>query len=231
MGTNTNTAPGAEHSTDLVALEDLLVDLEMSPEEEIIEPLEPVLEHEVEMALEAEIIREEVYAEAESDTDVSTETPAPAVEKKVRAAKAAAKPKAPAIVRDLVSLPIEAFRISTVVAPDDKLKGDMIAARPQQKKIAEKFDEVIVKLNAGRRPSRYTMDAIDILVEHDGEATSKELIEEMVKRGHATSTANSQVGQMMVLFPVLGIAKRDGNKLTVLNDSAFLEKLRKVAVA
>lgn len=238
------------------AMEALLADLEI-PDDETIEAIEAVeeleaieaveeleaiaskaeIEAQAVAGLEAELVKAEIYEEAEVGSEIvdNIETKAeveavPAADKPKRERKkasSAATSKSEAIERNLNALPYEAFQVKIGGVAEEINKTTLLSLRPTQKKIAEKFDDLIIKLHAGRKPSSYTVDCFEILDKSATPMTSKNLIAEMVAKGHAPSTANSQVGQMMVLFTVLGIASRENQTLTLHSDSAFAAKLRK----
>ena len=222
---------------------DDLTEIEASAEEFVEETIEEPVDLDpaaVDM-LENDLTRGEIYAESESDGTVEelaepdeTETveAKPVKEKKVRAAGA---PKKPAIERDLSALPDEAFRTSTLTTPD---RAVLMAQRPTQKKIAEKFDQTIIALAAGRKPSCYVMDCFAVL-DAKKTVTSSELVATLmsmkvhhgktVGENYNEGTARSQAGQIMVLFQVLGIADRVGQSLSLLSHSRFAEHLRALA--
>lgn len=211
-------------------LDELLTDLDLNPEgdgsdDAIIEALDDSAEAAIDMVIE----RDEAYQAQESSTDI-VEAPAesaatPAEAPKGKKAKAPPKPK---IERDLSALPDEFFALEIGVPTD---KSAVMALRPAQKKVAEKFDNLFVSLAAGNKPSGYTMQVFNVLVEK-GEATSGELVGALKaaasRKGtvYSDGTARSQVGQMMNLFAVLKIATRVGNKLTINPDSVLVEKLK-----
>ena len=188
--------------------------------------------------LAVDLTRGEIYAESESDGTVE-ELVEPEASEEVAAApikakkvRAAGVPKKPAIERDLSALPDEAFRTSTLTAPD---RAVLMAQRPSQKKITEKFDQTIIALAAGRKPSCYVMDCFAIL-DAKKTVTSAELVAALLsmkvksgERNYSDGTARSQVGQIMVLFQVLGIAGRIGQSLNLLSHSRFAEHLRALA--
>lgn len=201
-------------------------------EEAVIEDIEPIEIAETSEldALDAELTKSEVYEEAVADGEVDVDAEAvvedkPRKERKPRAPKAA---KAPAITRDLTALPPEAFRLLDGDAASEEIKADVLAHRPAIKKVAEKFDNVIAALHAGRLPSTYVVQAFFEL-DKARTLTAADLNKHFTEtRGYGKGTANSQTGQIMALFPLLAIAVRDGNKLTLRDDSVLAEKLRHI---
>lgn len=241
-----NDASLAEHDAVLEELNlDDLSDLEMGTSADpdafkaIFGDSDTVLDEEGALRLESDLTKIEHYGEQASDgTTMSFEEPvleAPAV-KAPKAPKAAkvAKPKKDPVVRDLNELPAETFRLSLHADAD---QAAVIASRPSQKKIAEKFDNIFVALNAGKAPSTYTMKVFGFL-KAQNVLTGGELVKLMTASSKVTTkivktdtidatTSASQVGQMMVLFNVLGIATRVGQTLTLNPDSAIAAKLEK----
>jgi hypothetical protein len=177
-------------------------------------------------ALEVDLTKAEVYEAATSE--VGLEEPV-AVEKKAKAPKEkkAKAPAAPKMERDLTALPASAF-VLTEGADEEADKTGLLAKRPSQKKIAEKFDATIAALHAGRKASVYVMDCFAVLKDKKT-ATSSDLVAALKTKGYSDGTARSQAGQIMVLFNLLGIATRTGQTLTLNEDSVFAQKL--VAVA
>lgn len=193
---------------------------------------ETVLDDETADAIEAEMelqeAREELYANQEaSEADLEAQ---PAPTKAARAPKAA-KPRAARISLD--SLPVDAFVLTSLI-PDDleANKQAVIRGCPAQKKVQEKFENVLVSIHQNKAPSTYVMDCFRVL-DKAGTATSPDLVAALkstnLKNGSKTyseGTARSQVGQIMALFPALKIATRNGNALTINPDSLLVEALR-----
>jgi hypothetical protein len=141
------------------------------------------------------------------------------------------------IERNVNALPPEAFQLVEEIPADAAHKAIMIAKRPSQKKIGEKFDQMICALHAGRKPSVYIMDLFAILDEKKT-VTSLELIAALKAKSRTDGTktyddgtARSQVGQIMVLFHVLNIASRANQTLHLVENSTFARKLRDVSRA
>jgi hypothetical protein len=220
---NTATALTTENMDDL--LSDL--ELEMTTEdgaEEIIEAIEDESDMNV---VEALVEKDEAIASQTSEIDAdATAVTEPTAEKPAKAAKApkVAKPK---IERDLSAIADEFFQLDINGTAD---KPAVIALRPTQVKVAEKFDNLFSSLAAGRAPSVYTMACFKVLADK-GEVTSSDLVAAMKaaasRSGGAYSdgTARSQVGQLMNLFGAVGIASRATNKLTFNKDSKIAERL------
>jgi hypothetical protein len=133
----------------------------------------------------------------------------------------------PRVSRDLSAMKAEEFILDTDAVPADldANKAAVLARRPGQVKIAEKFDNLFVQLAAGRLPSVYVVGAFKLL-DAKGEMTSAELVAHYKTVGLKDGTAHSQAGQIMVLFNAIGIATRAGQKLTLRPNSAIAAKLR-----
>lgn len=226
------------------SIDELLGDMEVADSDagaEIIEelPHSDDLSEDEEAALSSAIARQEAYEEQPAATTETitepeklAETAAPAPKKGKGAS--ASKPKEPKI--DLNGLDPKFFVLETP-APADLAanKAAVLAARPTQKKIAEKFDNLILAFGAGKTPSTYTMELFQIL-DQKGEATSAELVAGLKASssksgGYSQGTAMSQTGQIMNLFAALKIATRNGNKLTVNPNSTFAKAMREALAA
>jgi hypothetical protein len=197
---------------------------------------ETVLDDETADAIEAEMdlqdTRGELYATQEADeTDLEAQ-PEPAAPAKAPRAPKAAKPRVARISVD--SLPVDAFVLTTDIPADlDANKAAVIRACPAQKKVQEKFENLLVSIHQGKAPSTYIMDCFRALEAKGGQITSLDLVAALkgtsLKNGSKTyseGTARSQVGQIMALFPALKIATRAGNQLTLNPDSLLVEALR-----
>ena len=186
--------------------------------------------------LETQLAREEVYTAQVSETTISTAPVAPVASKKTpRVAKTPRTPssgtstKTPRV--DVATLDDSVFEI-IIGAPVDK--AAVLAKKPLQKKIGEKFDNIFLSISAGTAPSRYIEIAFRKL-EALGTMTSADLIAAMLASPSSgpndtlgKGTAHSQAGQIMTLFSVLGIADRSGHALTLRPDSAIAAKLRAI---
>lgn len=93
------------------------------------------------------------------------------------------------------------------------------------KKIGEKVVNLFASIAKGATLSTYTRIAVDLLVK-DGEMTSKTLKDAYLARPYSEGTASSQCTQMMNLLPLLGLAKREGAKLTLNENSLLLPMLK-----
>jgi len=223
-------AVGAQLETIEQTLGELELD-ELATAPETIEELHE-LDPEQERAVEAAIARSEVYAESEAsattigEEPAAAETPTP----KARGKKASAG-GGKRVPRDLNTLAPEAFVLTVTPPADlDANKSEVLALRPKQVKIAEKFDNILTSLSVGKPPSVYIMTCFKTL-EAMKTVKSADLVAAIqastTKGGSAKAigTARSQTGQIMNLFAALGIATRNGNMLTLNDESALAAKL------
>lgn len=187
-----------------------------------IEPMTEELSDDLLADLEATVARSEVYAAQDAGAD---STPAPTT----KGAKAPKAPKAPKVAgtpraprKELADLDESVFELSNGAVTLDK--ASVIALRPSQVKIAEKFDNLFLALAAGKEPSNYVVTAIKVLGKN-GTMTSADLAAAFKASGLKDGTASSQTGQIMELFKVVGIANRAGQALTLRADSAVYDKL------
>lgn len=227
---NTNT-----EAPEMETVESLLADLDL---EEIVQEAAPVEEtveddsvsEDEAAALDTQIAKSEAYEEQAASTGTVdlTEPAKPAKEKKARAPKA---PKTPAAPRDLSSLKDESF-VLTLTPPADLAanRADVMSKRPAQKKIADKFDNLLLSVSAGKAPSEYTVHCFKALAAK-GTITQGDLVAALTATnsnrgtGYTIGTARSQAGQFMVLADALGIATRAKNTLTMNPDSSLAAAL------
>lgn len=231
-----------EGQSAIEGLDTLLDELVLEPGQDVSDAeIIEALDQDDEAAIDVLNTQQEAYQEQVSETNVSTDdapqaadaTPQAEPAKKGRKASGAAKTAKPKVERDLSALPAEFFILDRNASPADAEthKTETLGKRPTQKKVAEKFENLFVSLAAGRKPSVYTMACFD-LVASKGDVTSGDLVAAMKamasRKGgsYDDGTARSQVGQMMNLFAVVGIATRTGNKLTFNEDSAIAARLK-----
>jgi hypothetical protein len=233
MDTNIEVIGGEVMSATDTLLDDLDLEIiagEEATDEEVLAALTAEDEATIDVLVETDAAH--TAAAADSVIDV-TSTATPEKQKKERKAAAPKTPKAPKAERDPANLPAEMFVLDTSAVPADldANKAHVLTLRPQQKKIAEKFDNLFTAIAAGKKPSVYTMACFDVL-SAKGSATSIELIAALKatasRSGGAYNdgTARSQVGQMMALFHAVGIATRSGNTLTFNANSKIAERLK-----
>lgn len=225
---NTATAMTTDNMDELLADLELEMTADGDAAEEIIEQIEDEADmNVVEALVEKDDAISSQVSTIEADASNVTE---PTEGKPAKAAKGSKTPKVskPKIERDLSAIPDEFFQLDASAAGFDK--AAVIALRPTQKKVAEKFDNLFASIAAGRAPSVYTMACFKVVADK-GEATSSDLVAALKatasRAGGAYSdgTARSQAGQLMNLFGAVGIATRAGNKLTFNKDSKIAERL------
>lgn len=200
-----------------------------APIEEMPEELSEEFLADLEIATAKQSIYESQAAEAMPDIaeTVDGTTAASIKTKKARTtSKAAAEPRAP---RDMANVPAKFFVLSNdlpEMEEDDMVahKTAVMSKRPAQVKIAEKFDNLFMQISAGKKPSTYVMLAYDLL-KAKGEFSSADLIAHYKVNGLGDGTARSQTGQIMVLFDVVGLATRAGQKMTACKNSSIADRL------
>lgn len=233
MSTKIGTSIELGGGADMESIEAILGEIEVEAAESV-EAIEEIgeLSPEEERHLDAEITKAEVYEATDAgamEVEAVTEaTPRKTRERTAKAPKPAGEKK-DRVVRDIASLAPEAF-VLTSEAPDDleANKAEVLSKRPGQVKIAEKFDNIIGALSAGRSPSVYVTKCFEALAA-TGEATQTQLVKALETTGYTIGTARSQAGQCMTVFAALGIATREGQKLTLRSDSAYAAKLLSLA--
>lgn len=238
MDANKHNNDGGLAADELEAINAALGDLDIEEvvQGDVIEELElaPESDHATLEAIEAQA---EIYAEQEATSTAAIVVPAPVAPAKAGKTKVASKTPGsttPRAARDLTALPDAAFVLTTTPPADlSANKVDVLKTRPLQKKIAEKFDNTLSALNAGKAPSTYVMDCFRIL-DAKNEVTSTELVNGLKAisrkdgvQNYTDGTARSQAGQIMELFKVLQIATRAKQTLTLNPDSALAAQLRK----
>jgi len=210
-------------------IEELLADLDLTEigggetPEEIIEALDA----EDREAVEGVTAIEEAYDEQTVSTADVVEPEAPAAAKKARKpreAKTSTGPKAP---RDLNALDPSVFIIADGVTDLEANKAAVLALIPNQKKIAEKFENVFHAVAAGKKPSAFVSITFDVL-RKNGSATTTELVAALKTAEYSEGTARSQAGQMMALFSIIGVASRNGQNLTFNADAPMSKKLASI---
>jgi hypothetical protein len=241
---------------DLSTLDELLGELEIeeanSPD--IIEDINP----EEERHLETEIVKEEIYASQKTTTETSLETPieelddldvyevtvdeptsfevsfdkaekvAHLLEEKTKIEERAPRRKRERIPRDLMTLESKFFIL------DDRFSGDIeanknavISMKPLQKKIAEKFDNIFVSIAMDRAPSTFIVDCFQVLY-REKTVTSSQLVAALRSGDYSEGTARSQVGQIMMLFALVGIATRSNQTLQFNEHSVIADRLKTI---
>lgn len=221
---------GTVAPSDIENVEHLLGDLEIGADggaSEVIENLGE-LDASAEDAVKGAIAKAEAY---EEQPVAATGVAAPA---KVRKARTPREPKIRA-TRDIGALPVETFALVIGNLADERNKTAVLALRPTQKKIGDKFDNLFLSIAAGKKASVYTMACFATLIEK-GEVTQSDLVTSLKATlsvsgkhkgtGYHDGTARSQAGQIMALFAVTGIATRVKQTLTLNADSALVPKMK-----
>lgn len=170
--------------------------------------------------------RAEVYQAQSDEAGVTLADPAAPVAapaKKARAPKAAGTAR-PRTERDLNNLPDHVFQRHPL-EPNDQAKADVLAKKPAQVKVAEKWENLFVALNAGAGLSKFTVTGFTLL-KQNGTLTNTDLVAAMKADPNVgDGTARSQSGQIMALLPLVGVATRTGQTLTLRSDSVIADKL------
>lgn len=171
-------------------------------------------------------------AVAEANSKDKPETKA-AKAKRIKAEKAAAKKakaeaKEPAAPRMSLETHTASDIITTRLGSDHHSLFDLVVGRWKNataanlrksmtdtlaaidkldKKSREKAVNLFVSANNEKAPSVYTRMAVSVL-EVDGEFTQKSLTDSYMKAGYKIGTARRQAGEMVALFPVVGIVTK-----------------------
>ncbi|MFA9261854.1 MAG: hypothetical protein ACEQSB_00640 [Undibacterium sp.] len=243
MGKSRAHAP-IEAPVDIASIEAALQGLEMEDiGEEIIGDEEQFTDESVDVAaeiddldlsdmaaIETEIERQASYAAQTSEIDASANT-APAAKavktKKEKTVKTTGAAPSPRVERDLASISAEFFVLDkndTDVDSFEAIKTSTLGAMPTQKKVAEKFENLFSRISVGSKPSSYVCDIFPLLTSK-GMITSADIVAAFIARGLGMGTAQSQSGQIMSLFPAVGLATRANNVLTRNPDSKIAERL------
>lgn len=224
---------GTVAPSDIESAEHLLGDLEVGTGE-VIENLGE-LDASAESAVEGAIAKAEAYEEQPvAATGVAAPAETPAVLAKTRKTRTPKEPKIRA-TRDINVLPAETFALTVGGLHDETNKTAVLAQRPTQKKIGDKFDNLFLSIAAGKKASVYTMACFGALIEK-GTVTQADLVAALKATlstsgkhkgtGYHEGTARSQAGQIMALFAVTEIATRVKQTLTLNADSALVPKLK-----
>jgi hypothetical protein len=220
---------GTIAASDIESVEHVLGELEVGAGETIGE-----LDADAQSAVESVIAIDEAHGGTETSGIEASAADAAAPEKKGRKTKSAkvAKPK---IERELANLADATFELGEGYPVG---KSAVIALRPTQKKIADKFDNLFVSIASGKRPSVYTMACFNALATA-GTVSSTDLVGALkamtVSAGKSKGatynegTARSQAGQLMALFAVTGIATREKQTLVFNTASPLAVKLKALA--
>lgn len=115
--------------------------------------------------------------------------------------------------------------------PDDAKQALLnVRNNLNQRKVVEKLDNVIQARAGNGKPSVYVLECYRAL-KKNGSITTKTLASALMAStvkagGYSQGTANAQAGQIMKLFPLLGITRRGSNGEQTLDpDSIFAQWL------
>lgn len=166
------------------------------------------------------------YAEQEStstlDPDAAT---APEVVAGEKPAKAPREKKASSGVTrtrgSIADLPGESFVLvmDDAARNGDEVKAEVLALRPSAKKIAEKFENLFLALNAGKLPSVYTVEVFKAL--RASALTSGEIVKALEGAGYSLGTSRSQAQQVIQLFSALKVTNKVEGKTVINPDSVI----------
>lgn len=215
-------------------IESILSDLELDGDIEDGVVIEDVgeLDAASEAAITAAVAIDEAYKDQPVTASDVVAPPSPALPavaaKAPEAAEKVAKERKTRVAktRDLSALAPSTFVLTN--DPDfdrtetdlDLIKTNVLARRPAQKKIADKFDNLFQSIAAGSKPSVYVMACFAVLAAKKT-ITQSDLVVALKATsskkgaGYSEGTARSQAGQIMVLFDLVGIATRVKQSLTL----------------
>ena len=225
MGTSKKAAAAA-------VAEDVLTEEEIAAAAEAAEAMENVEEVDVEAAV-AEVEKEEtkkaIHSKAKSKKATSKKaTPKKAKKEAAPRMSLQTHPASEIITTRLgsdhhVLFDLDGSKKQTA-ANLRKTQGAVLAALDEvDKKTREKGVNLFTSLAGERRPSTYTYAATKFL-KAKGEMTLKTLTDHFLEAGYAIGTARRQAGEMMVLFPIVGIGTRADERgaPVVFNDNSVL---------
>ena len=208
-----------------IDLDDKNEEIEVNVEDDILEDLDIPIE--VERKLDFEDTKREIYSSIETfDVEID--------EKKTKVSRVRKNDKTESVTTKTRTNIENLFPEHFVLLPGDEVdvvatKSRVLANRPKQKKVGEKFDNLLTAVADGRKPSTYVVEAFGVLRDK-GTVTSSDLVAAF--RTHwGEGTSRSQVGQIMHLFDNLAIAKRTGSSLSLRGDSVLASKLRAILAA
>lgn len=180
-------------------------------------------ETELASALEAADAVTAAYDEQESEINLAdADEVSAAAEKSSKKAKARGPSKA-GVMDDpeaFAAAALAAFNGEeiTLDAEEGALAGETFMTMMKnisQKKVREKAMGLIETVISGKKPSVYTQIAAKLLIEASTKGenlTVAQIKAAYVAAGYKAGTVNAQAGQMMVLFPAMGMAKASAAK-------------------
>ena len=203
--------------------DDLLTDEEIAAAAEAAEAVENVEEVDVEAAV-AEVEKDEAKAKTYKKSKAKKATKSKRATPKKKGAKKEAAPR-----MSLETHPASEI-ITTRLGSDHHALFDLDGSKKPtaanlrrtqtkvlevidglDKKSREKAINLFTSLNAEKRPSVYTVAAAQFL-QKEGQFTLKTLTDHFLERGYQIGTARRQAGEMVALFPAVGIATREAER-------------------
>lgn len=220
---------------DDLSIEELEAELSGESETEEVELSEEELT-ETERALELDESRSKAYEEQDSTTDPepdAEDVKAKTNTKKVKPRVSTSGLKPQAALRARYGKKV--YELVTINDSDAALSDEKLESQVDQylnhfdtlaKKVGEKVNNFFMHINGDATLSVYSKIAIDLLKE-SGEMTTADLRKayQSDPYNYKVGTANAQSSQMMTLLPELGLADRDGTKLTLSESSPLLDLL------
>lgn len=187
--------------------------------------------------LDADLAKQEVYAEQAEASTVKVAEPDAIKTAKKRQTRALGGGRK-RLNRDLESLDKSLFVLSGDPADADEelqanYKRAFIDAMPTQIKVRDKIEQVMYAIANNQAPNRYVEIPLRLLIEK-GTITHSDIVTAYknapTKDGSkslSAGTAAAQTGQIMVLFPYLAIAEETGKRqITLREDSVIVAKLK-----
>src|SRR5210317_279050 len=228
---------GTKKAKAAVVADDLLTDEEIAAAAEAADAVDNVEEMDVEAAV-AEVEKDEAKAKTykKSKADKATKskraTPKKATAKKEAAPRMSLEthPASEIITTRLASdhhalFDLDGSKKPTAANLRNTQTSVLEAIDGLDKKSREKAINLFTSLNAEKRPSVYTVAACQFL-KKEGKFTLKSLTDHFLSRGYQIGTARRQAGEMVALFPVVGIATREAERGSpcVYNEASNLAK-------
>lgn len=210
---------GTKKAKTAAVADDLLSDEEIAAAAEAAEAVENVEEVDVEAAV-AEVEKEEAKAKsykkskADKGTKSKRATPKKAGAKKVAAPRMSLEthPASEIITTRLASdhhalFDLDGSKKPTAANLRNTQTSVLEAIDGLDKKSREKAINLFTSLAAEKRPSVYTVAACRFL-KKEGQFTLKSLTDHFLAAGYQIGTARRQAGEMVALFPVVGIGTK-----------------------
>lgn len=191
----------------------------------------------LESTIEVQSAKQEAYAKQQVSTTPDVSVISTKKEEEKPKVKGAAKPRmrtASMNPADIVRAKIPNYKDIVVLSLEDaglddterheKTEAVVDSLNSLAKKVGEKAVNLLQAVAGQGSPSVYTQIALDIL-KKEGECTLTDIKNAYLAHPYSLGTASAQSSQMMQLFPALGIANRQGSKLSLRPDSALFPML------